>query len=135
MTRFNPCLKLLATSALIAFAAFAFSPAQAAGTPEPNPVNAPDGKKPDEKPDPNAQAPKPDVKPADAKPEEAKPDPNKKSDNRFLDGYKKAYALIYDPCFTFMNTQRIPLSCNWLKKNYPSWQRKNILPVIMIWGS
>jgi tetratricopeptide (TPR) repeat protein len=96
MTRFNPCLKLLATSALIAFAAFAFSPAQAAGTPEPNPVNAPDGKKPDEKPDPNAQAPKPDVKPADAKPEEAKPDPNKKSDNRFLDGYKKAYALIYD---------------------------------------
>jgi len=97
MTRFDPRLKLFATSAAIAFAAYAFTPApgHAAGTPEPAPVNAPDGKKPDEKPDPNAQAPKPDVKPADAKPD-AKPDPAKKSDNQFLDGYKKAYALIYD---------------------------------------
>lgn len=97
MTRFNPRLTLLATSAVIALSAFAFSPVHAAGTPDPAPVNAPDGKKPDEKPDATkAEGQKPDVKPADVKPEDAKPDPNKKSDNRFLDGYKKAYALIYD---------------------------------------
>jgi tetratricopeptide (TPR) repeat protein len=99
MTRFNPRLSLFATTAAIAFAAYAFTPAPsfAAGTPDPAPVVAPDGKKPDEKPDPTkADAPKPDVKPADANPSDAKPDPGKKSDNQFLDGYKKAYALIYD---------------------------------------
>jgi len=96
MTRFSPRLNLFATAAAVALTAYIFTPqaGNAAGTPEPAPVNAPDGKKPDDKPD-SAQAPKPDVKPADAKPD-AKPDPAKKSDNEFRDGYKKAYALIYD---------------------------------------
>src|SRR5262245_28830139 len=94
MTRFN----LLATTAAIVFAAstLALAPAHAAGTTDPAPVVSPDGKKPDEKPDATkAEGQKPDVKPADVKPD-AKPDPGKKSDNQFLDGYKKAYALIYD---------------------------------------
>ncbi len=98
MQRFSPRLSLLASAAAITYAvsAFAVAPTYAAGTPDPAPVAAPDGKKPDEKPDPTkADAPKPD-KPADANPSDAKPDPGKKSDNRFLDGYRQAYALIYD---------------------------------------
>lgn len=98
MQRFNTRLRLCATTTAIAFAvsAFTLSPVLAAGTPDPAPVNAPDGKKPDEKPDAKAEGQKPDSKPADANPSDAKPDPAKKSDNRFLDGYKEAYALIYD---------------------------------------
>ncbi len=92
LKRASPSLALLSASTAIAFAACAFTltPSLAAGTPEPAPVNAPDTKKPDEKPDSTkAEGQKPDVKPADVKPD------GKKSDNQFRDGYKKAYALIY----------------------------------------
>ena len=97
MTRSTHRLDLFAATAFIAIAALGFSPTQAraAGTQEPSPVVAPDGKKPDGQPDATkAEGQKPDVKPADVKPD-AKPDPAKKSDNEFRDGYKKAYALIY----------------------------------------